>query len=80
MKDYTRKDDEMIDEIRADVKDILKILNGNGKIGLVGQTINNTIAIEELKKKPNNIRAGLVSVAQILVAIVAVVALYKGIK
>ena len=65
-KKYIRKDDTMIDEIRDDVKQILKILNGNGEIGVVAQTKINKDDIIEIKKKPANIRNYLMAAAIIV--------------
>jgi len=68
---HTRKDDKMIDEMATDVKLILKILNGNGKIGLVAQTEINKTDIDCLKQKPSNIKNWLVAGAIILNTLVA---------
>jgi hypothetical protein len=67
----------MIEEIRQDVKDILKILNGNGAIGVVAQTEINKQDIVELKKRPNNIKNWIVAAAIIINALVAAGAIWR---
>jgi len=69
----------MIDEIRNDVKAILKILNpSNGNIGVVAQVTVNKNDISDIKKKPANIKNILVAIAIIINTLVAAAALYKG--
>ena len=61
-----RKDDKMIEEIQTDVKAILKILNGNGELGLVAKTINNEKAIKELQARPTNVKNWVIAIAIII--------------
>ena len=72
-----RKTDPMIDEIRSDVKKILEILNGNGKIGIVAQTEINKNDITEIKKKPVNIKNWIIALAIIINTVVALVAVWR---
>lgn len=80
MTDRRRKDDMIIDEIRQDVKNILKILNPhNGNLGLVAQTEVNRQDIEGLKKRPSNIKSWLVAAAVLINTLVAAGALWRSI-
>ena len=75
MTPHRRKNDPMIDEIRNDVKKVLKILNGNGAIGIVAQTEINKNDITEIKKKPVNIKNWVIALAIIINTVVGAVAL-----
>ena len=43
--------DDDIQEIKSDVKEVKKILNGNGKAGLVAQVLSHDEHIRESKKR-----------------------------
>ena len=78
MTQHRRKDDKMIDEIQADVKAILKILNpSNGNLGLVAQVHVNKDDICEIKNKPSTVKGWVVAAAVVINTLVAGIALWK---
>nr|BDD44671.1 hypothetical protein 2 [Legionellales bacterium] len=72
-----RKDDKMIDEIRHDVKDIKKLLLGNGDVGICEQVRINQTDIKDMKARPANIKNWIVGAAIIINALVAAGALWR---
>lgn len=69
---YNRKDDTMIEQINNKIEkmdnnidQILKILNGNGKIGVCAQVEINKNDIVQMKKKPVYLREWIIAGAVI---------------
>jgi hypothetical protein len=79
MNKTRRKDDSRIEEIRQDVKDILKVLNPhNGNVGVVAQVSINKDNIAQLKTRPSNIKNWMIAAAVIANTVIAGIALYNA--
>ncbi len=76
---YKRKSDKTIDTVNGKMDKVLEILNGNGDIGVCAQVHINKKDINEIKKKPGNVKNYIVAVAIIINTLVAAIAVYKGV-
>ena len=72
-----RKDDIVIERLETKVDEILKLLNGNGEIGLCAQVRINKNDITEMKGKPSNVFKIVIGLAVIINTVVAAYAIFK---